>query len=76
MLNYKNTIVKKIDFDIWIKLKLKYDLKDNEKNQLLTIEDTNIKIIDEVYNSLDKGVIYKKIESMKQLDWIKKIEEK
>ncbi len=76
LLNFVKDEFKEIDFDIWIKLKLKYNLKDNEKNQILTFEDTNNKIIDDIYNSLDKGVIYQKIESMKQLDWIKKIEKK
>jgi len=73
LLNFVKDDFEKIDFDIWIKLKLKYDLKDNEKNQVLTIENSNNKIIAEIYNNLDKEVINQKIELMKQLDWIKKI---
>lgn len=74
LLNFVKIGFKKIDFDTWIKLKLKYDLTDDEKNRILTIEESNKKIIEEIYEELDKDIINQKIESMKQLDWIEKIE--
>jgi len=75
-LNFVKDEFENINFDTWIKLKLKYDLSDNEKNQMLTIENSNNRIIEEIYNNIDKEIINQKIESMKELDWIKKIENK
>lgn len=74
LLNFVKEEFKEIDFDIWIKLKLKFDLDDNGKNQMISIENSNNKIINDIYNNLDKDIINQKIESMKQLNWIKKIQ--
>lgn len=41
---------------------------------MLTIEDSNNKIIEQIYRNLDKDVINQKIEIIKKLDWIKMIE--
>ena len=76
LLNFVKDDFENINFDTWIKLKLKYDLKDNKKNQMLTIEESNNKIIEEIYSNIDKKIINQKIESIRQLDWIKKIEKK
>jgi len=76
LLNFVKDDFGNINFDTWIKLKLKYDLKDNKKDQMLTIENSNNKIIEEIYNNIDKEIINQKIELMKELDWIKKIENK
>lgn len=75
LLNFVKKGFKKIEFEIWIKLKLKYKLKDNEKNQLLTLEASINKTIKEIYGKLNKDVVNQKIKSMEQLDWIRKIEE-
>ncbi len=74
LLTFVKKEFKKIAFETWIKLKLKYKLKDNEMNQLLTLEDSINEVIKEIYEKLNKDVINQKIESMKQLDWIEKIE--
>lgn len=74
LLDFIKTGFTKIDFETWIKLKLKIKFKDNEKNQVITIENANNEIIKEIYGTLNKDLINQKIESMKQLDWIEKIE--
>ena len=74
LLNFVKNDFTNIEFDIWIKLKLKYVINDNEKNQMLTIENSNNRIVEEIYNNMDKETINQKIESMKESDWVKKIE--
>ncbi len=74
LLDFVKDDFENINFDTWIKLKLNYDLNDNEKNQMLTIQNSNKRIIEEIYNNIDKESINQKIESMKELDWLKKIE--
>lgn len=76
LLNFVKDEFKIIDYKRWIQLKLKYDLKDKEKEKMHNIEDKNKKIIDEIYSNLEKNAIIQKIETMMKLSWIKNIEEK
>ncbi len=76
LLNFVKNDFKNITFNAWIKLKLKYNLTEDEKTQMLDIENSNNRIIEEIYNNIDKETINQKIESMKESDWVKKIENK
>ena len=69
----KDRIVE-IEYAEWIKLKFKSSLNHEEQDEKNRIETRNIEIINEIYNSINIESVNKKIEKMKEFDWITKIE--
>ncbi len=69
----KDNIIE-IEYAEWIKLKFKSSLNHEEQDEKNRMETRNIEIINEIYNSINTESINRKIERMKEFEWIKKIE--
>ncbi len=65
-----------IELEKWIKLVFKSPLSDEELDKKNEIERENLKIINEIYNNLNKESINNKINLMREFNWINNIESK
>ena len=70
----KNKFIE-IEYLKWIKLNFKLSLNNEELDEKNRIETKNSETVNDIYNSVNIESVNKKIENMKNFEWIKKIED-